>query len=54
MIDLSCFSLQSSFQLMKMRRKLFKIITTLSFDDILDTYRTNINNVIESIVNHFR
>lgn len=54
MIDLSCFSLNTSFQLMKLRRKLFKIITTLSFDDILDTYRTNINNVLDSIEVHFK
>lgn len=53
MIQLSCDSLQSSFPLLKLRRKLFKIITTLSFDDLLDTYRTNINFVIEAIEHDF-
>jgi hypothetical protein len=48
-IELSRNSLQSTVALLKERRKLFKIITILSFDDILDSYRTNIDFVTESI-----
>ena len=34
---------------LKERKKLFRIITILSFDDVLDSYRQNINYVIERI-----
>lgn len=36
-------------ELMKWRKLLFRIITTLSFDDTIDEYRENIRKTIEII-----
>lgn len=33
-------------EMLTLRKELFKIITNISFDDILDDYRTNINDLI--------
>ena len=53
-IELSRSSLQESLELLKERRKLYKIITILSFDDLLDSYRSNIDYVVEQFNQDFR
>lgn len=37
--------------LLKWRKKLFNIITTLNFDDVLDSYRINIDQLIQEMMN---
>ena len=36
--------------LLKWRKKLFNIITTLNFDDVLDSYRLNVDQLIQEMV----
>jgi hypothetical protein len=35
--------------MLTLRKELFKIITNILFDDILDDYRTNINDLVLSL-----
>lgn len=41
-------------ELLKLRKKLYKIITNISFDDILDDYHENIDRMICNLENAFR
>ena len=40
--------------LLKWRKKLFNILTAINFDDVLDSYRDNINHLINQMANNLQ
>ena len=38
-------------EMLKLRKNLFKIIASISFDDILDDYRKNITELVRNLAN---